>query len=58
MTATEMLEHCGVDTTALEQDAEYTFKNILRAMKEYRLMESDESEFFNVNEDNNKIGEK
>jgi len=51
MTATEMLEKCGVDTEALQSEAEYTFKNILLAMKEYRLMESDVDSEFVINED-------
>ena len=34
-TAIEILEKHGVDTEAIELDAEYSFANILRAMEEY-----------------------
>ena len=36
MTAREMLEKHGVDCDALESEAEYSFKNILNAMEEYK----------------------
>jgi len=36
MTAREMLEKHGVDCDTLESEAEYSFKNIINAMEEYK----------------------
>lgn len=39
-TAIEILEKHGVNTEAIELDAEYSFANILRAMEEYANLKS------------------